>query len=49
VPAKIDEILSQWTEMLKSSGLPFIPENIFENGAFKAHMEVSREVYLKIE
>jgi len=34
-----------WAETLKSKGLPFQPENIFEAPAFKAHMEEALETY----
>jgi len=31
IPSMIPSIMNDWTELLKTNGLPFTPENIFES------------------
>ena len=45
IPSSIPAIMKEWTEQLKSSGLPFVPENIFESRQHKVVMSQAREIY----
>jgi len=45
IPDQIPKVMTEWENVLKSSNMPFIPENIFESKDHKVTMSKAREIY----
>lgn len=46
-PTSVPLVMKEWTEMLKTTSLPFVPENVFEAQSSKVLISQAQEIYEK--